>query len=319
MYEWSMGSAINNAGVNSRLYSQYLVVKQILDYCLEHQIKHVFFGGDWFHTFNTISAITLHWSIKSLQLLTDNQIQVYINDGNHDHATRSGQYTSLTAFERPYCYVSQDRSFDVGVLKVKMIGYKENRDALLMNIEHEHIDMLFLHQGVSGEPMPSGFVIPDEILKPNDIPSNTICWTGHYHNHKQITPNLTIIGSPLQLVWSDTSQTRGWIDYNTDTGEMLHIESVAPKFLNNPDPSVDVKGHFVRVPPGVEVDKSAAFVQVLTEEEVPVTIHSLELPTDLSPVALTRKYAEHAKLNDNLTAIGIALAEGNYAPRYTGD
>ena len=319
MYEWSMGSAINNAGVNSRLYSQYLVVKQILDYCLEHQIKHVFFGGDWFHTFNTISAITLHWSIKSLQLLTDNQIQVYINDGNHDHATRSGQYTSLTAFERPYCYVSQDRSFDVGGLKVKMVGYKENRDALLMNIEHEHVDMLFLHQGVSGEPMLSGFVIPNEILRPSDIPSDTICWTGHYHNHKIISPNLTIVGAPLQHTWGDAGQTRGWIDYNTDTGEMLHIESKAPKFLNNPEPGTDVTGHFVRTTCSTKEHEKAAYIQVLTEEEVPVTIHNLELPTDLSPVALTRKYAEHAKLNDNLTAIGISLAEGSYETGHTGD
>jgi DNA repair exonuclease SbcCD nuclease subunit len=312
MHEWTLGATINKFGINSRLYSQYLVVDQILTYCLEHNIQHIFFGGDWFHTFNNLSAITVHWAVRAVQLLTDNNIQVYLNDGNHDHANKSGTYTSLTMFQRPYCYVNAGYVFDVCGLKVKMIGYKEDRDVLLREIEHEHVDLLFLHQGVSGEPMPSGFVIPNEILKADDIPTDTVCWTGHYHNHKRISNNLTIIGAATQLTWGDAGQVRGWLDYDTDTGKLIHVESEAPKFFNEPPIDIDVAGHFVRTKAGVMVDDKAAYIQVLPDAEEPVTIHDMKLPEDMSPLALVKQYASHAKLDTDLTATGVALVKGEY-------
>jgi DNA repair exonuclease SbcCD nuclease subunit len=78
-------------------------------------------------------------------------------------------------------------------------------------------------------------------------------FSGHYHPHMQVTDKATVVGSPLQLNWADEGDTRGFIVYDTDTGEQEFHEIDAPKFVSLDidtfcgDWCVAVAGNFVRV------------------------------------------------------------------------
>ncbi|KKK65167.1 hypothetical protein LCGC14_2976870, partial [marine sediment metagenome] len=114
----------------------------------------------------------------------------------------------------------------------------------------------FMHQGISNVPMGSGFLI-NEILTLDMIPDEIKhVYTGHYHKHTKVSDNATIIGSTMQLNWSDEGDTKGFLIVDTETGKIEQIESNAPRFVTydmitalRPDRkrSVLVEGNFVRV------------------------------------------------------------------------
>ena len=79
-------------------------------------------------------------------------------------------------------------------------------------------------------PMGSGFLI-NEILTLDMIPNHVKnVYLGHYHSHKR-HGKATIIGTPLQLNWSDAGDTKGFLIIDTDTGECEQIETDAPRFI----------------------------------------------------------------------------------------
>jgi DNA repair exonuclease SbcCD nuclease subunit len=89
----------------------------------------------------------------------------------------------------------------------------------------------FMHQGIAGVPMGSGFLI-NEAFSLDMVPDYVDqVFTGHYHKHSSPSDKVTVIGSTLQLTWADEGDKRGFIIYDTGTGEIEHIESVAPKFI----------------------------------------------------------------------------------------
>ena len=90
----------------------------------------------------------------------------------------------------------------------------------------------FMHAGIDGVPMKSGFV-PGSAFNTTMIPDRVEhVFAGHYHGHVKVTDKATVIGSPLQLNWADAGDDRGFIVYDTDTGEQEFIEIDAPRFMN---------------------------------------------------------------------------------------
>ena len=49
-------------------------------------------------------------------------------------------------------------------------------------------------------------------------------YSGHFH-HKQVKGNITYLGSPFQITFSDLGVTKGFHVFDTETREMLFIEN----------------------------------------------------------------------------------------------
>ena len=59
-------SSTDNSGVNSRLQACLNVVKQIDLYAIKHDIKHIVFGGDLFHTRPAVDTLTYNLTMGAL-------------------------------------------------------------------------------------------------------------------------------------------------------------------------------------------------------------------------------------------------------------
>ena len=254
--EWTYGSTLVD-GKNSRLLAQADVLKQIREYCVAEDIRSVFFCGDLFHTHSKVSAAVLHVAYEEFKAFEAADIYVTFLVGNHDMSDRAGKVHTLDFLSllgqvvRPNEGVIQDGGSKTGPAYY-YYSYTEDREALLNFLKFcDRPGYLFLHQGVRDVPMGSGFVIPNEILSAEDIPSNIImAFTGHYHSHRRVSANLCIVGSPMQHDWGDTGEDRGWL--LVDGKNVTLIPSKAPCFLeispeeamSNPE---NMTGNYVRI------------------------------------------------------------------------
>lgn len=255
LYEWTYGATYIN-GMNSRLLAQANVLNQIKTYCLENNIWQIVFCGDLFHTHAKVTAPVLKVAYECFQSMAVLGLELTFLVGNHDFGNKTGSIHMLEFLKTLGCVIDRsargcviDRSA-IGTDLFSLISYTEDAEELkdfISNTPKGHY--LFMHQGVSGVPLGSGFVIPNEILNPADIPSGVLAFTGHYHSHKKVSPNLYVVGSPMQHDWSDAGEVRGWLD--VDGLSVTQIESVAPKFVKlNPGnvfTAKDLTNNYVRV------------------------------------------------------------------------
>lgn len=114
------------------------------------------------------------------------------------------------------------------------LSYTENlkklEDFLLTAEDRKGI--IFMHQGVSGTPMGSGFVL-NELLNASMIPLDTrMTFTGHYHERKIVSPNLQVVGNLNHLTWGDAGSVKGFLDVEvSETGvSVTQIPTKAPYF-----------------------------------------------------------------------------------------
>jgi hypothetical protein len=231
-----------------------MALGQILNYVEDHDVRHIYFGGDWFHTPGNIptqaAVATAKWlgDLKERRPQTEMKLLV----GNHDMANRKGDIHAQV-FHDTNTVVKPGETIhwiDDG-LEVFGLGYTNDPDVIKQFLEYAHNQgggMLLMHQGVRGVPLSSGWVL-DEALTPEMIPDNCRAFTGHYHYHQAVTPNLTVIGNLTAQNWNDIDQDKGFVVWDDDTNELEFIEIVAPKFItydHQEDHISKVAGNFVR-------------------------------------------------------------------------
>jgi len=235
--------------MNSRLAAQYAAAQEMVKYASEHNIKYAYFLGDLFHTHGQIPTQALWCATQMFRALRDNGTYVRSLFGNHDMSNRTGGRYSAISFIRHYNDENpgkpgSPRFFKSGTdnqefawwddLRVMGLSYTDNEDTLKRFFDEVHNVkekvMVLLHQGVAGVPLSSGFLL-DERLTPAMIPDNAMAFTGHYHFHRRVSPNLTVVGNLAALNWNDIDQTKGWVVFDDETGEIEQIpQTKAPEF-----------------------------------------------------------------------------------------
>ena len=56
LHPFLYGSSTTETGYNSRLWSQWLVIQEMIQDAVDRGVKHAYFGGDLFHVHGTISV-----------------------------------------------------------------------------------------------------------------------------------------------------------------------------------------------------------------------------------------------------------------------
>jgi DNA repair exonuclease SbcCD nuclease subunit len=230
LHNWANAPEVD--GMNSRLRDQARVMDQVALYCEHNTVDHIVFGGDLFHTHGKIHESILKVASEGIQnILELSQVNIRILVGNHDTSNKNVAVHSLhwlNAIEG--VKVIDDITHDKLYKEFSYLPYTEDKDKIIEFFEYAN-PICFMHQGIAGVPMGSGFLI-DEVLSLDMIPDHVDqVFTGHYHKHSNPSDKVTVIGSALQLNWADMGDKRGFLVYDTQTGEVEHIESVAPKFV----------------------------------------------------------------------------------------
>jgi DNA repair exonuclease SbcCD nuclease subunit len=262
--------------MNSRLLDGAGIFYQMVKYLLEKPVDEIVFCGDLFHTHGKLNADVLKVAFNGfdhLGLVHNKPSHITALVGNHDTSDMTMKTHGLHWLEA--CGVNiidapVHNRFNGLPSSLSFLPYTEDKEAIKKFFD-KCGDFCFLHQGIANVPMGSGFVI-NEILTADMIPDHVKhVFTGHYHQHNRVSDTLTIVGSPMQLTWADEGDKRGFIVYDTNTGEIEHIESTTPKFVTIDWNDIfqttideEVKGNFVRVK-GVSVADAEAVRKEITE------------------------------------------------------
>lgn len=258
---WAYGAEVMENGMNSRLYRQHMAIRDMVEDAADQGVKYAYFFGDLFHVHGMIQTQALTVAADLFQALEDFEIKIRAIPGNHDMATREGRFHALQFLPTRAIL---GRWEDDGLL-VRALPYTEDQAVLDAFLEESAKEggMLMLHQGVQGVPLASGYVL-DEKLTPEMIPSNCRAFTGHYHFHRAVSPNLTVVGNLVPLTWGDIDQSKGWVIWDDQTGALeQRVQSSSPGFITwNYEQDLNlVSGNFVRYTTPVavkEMDKIRA-------------------------------------------------------------
>ena len=331
------------ANFKSRLDEQKEFMYYLASYARDNNIKHVFNCGDTFHLANKVDTEVLFSANQALAEISAATKQPVISiTGNHDSKQIGTLIHNISASATQWscnitiCKPIESRDFYLQINSYKdrenctptpfswfAIPYTTNKDFLRLEFRKveafKHPCFVFMHQGVSSVPMGSGFVI-DEIFDPKMIPDNVIhAFTGHYHSHKKVAPNLTVVGSPMQHTKADEGEDKGFLVVDGETGEYERVlNEISPKFktfswdyvkcFSQMDQAELAKEVFnsmievVDVPHNVNVDDTRSLltrmgaysIEFSREEQIPIKLESnvkgfnldqlvVEISKDLTP------------------------------------
>jgi DNA repair exonuclease SbcCD nuclease subunit len=298
-HPWAYGSHITDEGINSRLAAQAAAADEMINDAVEEGVKHAYFCGDLFHTHGNVPTQALMVAANMFQKLRNQGISVRAIPGNHDQYDRQGAIHGLQFLpesERIGHWVDEG-------LDVRSLPYTDD-DEVLKRFLGEAGDgdgsMLLLHQGVSGIPLSSGYVL-DERLTADMIPDNCRAFTGHYHFHKAVTPKLTVVGNLTPLGWGDIDQEKGWLIWD-DAGTYFEqkIQTTSPEFVTYHDVMGDmtqVVGRFVRYSKAIYYSEQPA----VRERLIKAGALSVEFPT-----MKVEKSQDNIRTGEGITAEHIA-------------
>lgn len=329
LHNWPYGSTLVD-GMNSRLLDGYKVMKQIAHYINDNPVDACVFGGDLFHTHGKIDSAVLKVAYNGLNMISQHLKQphdMYVIVGNHDTSDKSMRVHNLHWVEALGVNVMDKpchNTFNGLPEELSFLPYTEDKQVMerfFQAAAEKGGTTCFMHQGIAEVPMGSGFLI-NELFTLDMIPEGVKhVYTGHYHTHNKVSDKATVIGSTMQLNWSDEGDTKGFLIVDTETGEIKQIESDAPKFItvDMNDGScgfargMQVENNFIRVKNYDEKDKeeiremfsgSTRSVEFVQEQVDAIRLGVPSTPDGFNLPALVADYEKDQEVSDERSAVG---------------
>ena len=208
---------------------------EIIPYAVEHGIKTILTCGDVFDRRKFTSNIILHkWKLRVFNVLRDAGIQFITLVGNHDIPwanTLTPNTIDLTLSEYDnITVVTEPSEMELGVLKVLMVPWmcSENEERAIEAIKTTNCTIAFGHFDIIGCEMYRGQAATEGLDTELFKRFETV-FSGHYHT-KSTTGNIKYLGTPYEMTWIDSGDPKGFYEFDTDTSDLLFIESKAKLF-----------------------------------------------------------------------------------------
>jgi DNA repair exonuclease SbcCD nuclease subunit len=200
--------------------------KTFFPYLEKHNITTVIQLGDLFDRRKYISFQTLALCRKYFfDKLRDKEIQFYTLLGNHDIAFRNTlevnspqlllkEYPNITVFDKP-------TSFE----EIDIIPWicKDNEQEIMQFIKDSTNEVCMGHFELSGFEMDRGNIC-HEGMDPKILSRYDMVFSGHFH-HKSTKGNITYVGTPGEMTWSDYNDERGFHIFDTKTRELEFVDN----------------------------------------------------------------------------------------------
>lgn len=199
-------------------------------YLKENNISTVIQLGDLFDRRKYINFMSLHRSRGYLfDKLSEHNIDFHVFPGNHDTFYKStndvnsinlllGEYENIKTYMEP-------TEVDFDGLKLAMIPWicPENYEQCVNFMNETSAQILLGHFEIAGFEMYRGSVcehgLSAELFRRFDE-----VYSGHFHT-KSSRGNITYVGTPYELTWSDWNDPKGFHILDTETRELTFIEN----------------------------------------------------------------------------------------------
>jgi len=276
LHPWAYGSHVTDEGINSRLSAQAKTADEMIEDAVNSGVTTAYFCGDLFHTHGNVPTQALKVACDMFTKIRNQGIAIRAMPGNHDQYDRQGSIHGLQFLpesERIGSWVDEGQ-------RVLALPYTDSDEVLKRFLGDAAVagesTLLMLHQGVSGVPLSSGYVL-DERLTSDMIPDNCRAFTGHYHFFRAVTPKLTVVGNLTPLGWGDVDQEKGWLIWDRETGALEQkIQTASPEFVTHSGgDTTQIVGRFVRHSTAVHYSEQPAIREKLIKEGA----LSVEFPT----------------------------------------
>lgn len=204
-----------------------------LPYLIENDITHVLHLGDLMDRRKYVNYVTLK-NIKDnfIRPLLSNGITTDVIVGNHD--TYYKNTNSVNGINELFSGIAPmgfnihwDKPIELEFdgCKIMMCPWicDENYDECMEAIDKTDAQILLGHFEIVGFEMYRG-TVSDHGHKPDLFSKFDLVCSGHFH-HKSTHKNISYLGSPYQMTWSDYGDKRGFHILDTDTREIEFIEN----------------------------------------------------------------------------------------------
>ena len=197
-------------------------------YLKEHNINTIFQMGDLFDRRKFINFNSLYLSRRYFfNICKENNITLHTLIGNHDVAFKNtlevnspqlvvGDYDNIIVYKE-FATVEFDG------LPIDVVPWicDDNEVEIFNHIKKSKSEVCFGHFEIAGFEMDRGNVCDIGIDK-KSFSKYDIVLSGHFH-HKSSDGNITYVGTPYEMTWSDYMDTKGFHVFDTETREMEFI------------------------------------------------------------------------------------------------
>ena len=209
-------------------YFQRFYEEIFFPYLKEHNITTIFQMGDLFDRRKFINFNSLYLSRKYFfDICKTNNITLHTLIGNHDVAfknTLEVNSPSLVISDYNNIVVYKDfASVDFDGLAVDVVPWlcDDNESKIFKQIKDSKSEICFGHFEISGFEMDKGNLCEIGIDK-KSLAKYDIVLSGHFH-HKSSDKNITYVGTPYEMTWSDYKDPKGFHVFDTETRELEFI------------------------------------------------------------------------------------------------
>lgn len=209
-------------------YFQRFYEEIFFPYLKEHNITTIFQMGDLFDRRKFINFNSLYLARKYFfDVCKSNNITLHTLIGNHDVAfknTLEVNSPSLVVSDYSNIIVYTDfANVDFDGLAVDIVPWlcDDNESKIFKQIKNSKSEICFGHFEISGFEMDKGNVCEIGIDK-KSLAKYDIVLSGHFH-HKSSDKNITYVGTPYEMTWSDYKDPKGFHVFDTETREMEFV------------------------------------------------------------------------------------------------
>jgi len=197
---------------------------------IEEGISTVLILGDTFENRKTVNFNTLHRAKRMFfDVLSKNKIEVYMLVGNHDSYFKNTiEVNSPSLLLKEYSninVIAEPTTIIIDGVPVCMMPWicPENEAESIAELQLTESKYCMGHFEIAGFAMHRGME-SEEGRNPASFSKFDKVFSGHYH-HKSTKGNITYLGNPVQLTWSDHDDTRGFHLFDLDSGELEFVKN----------------------------------------------------------------------------------------------
>lgn len=199
-------------------------------YLIKHNIKQVFQLGDLFDRRKFINYSSLFFCRKYFfDHLKENGIELHTLIGNHDIYYRNTLAVNspelvLKDYDNIKVY-SESATVDVDGISIDVIPWicSDNEERIFDFIKNSKSEICFGHFEIDGFAMDRGNIHHGGLDR-KELKRYDIVLSGHFH-HKSSSDNITYVGTPYEMTWSDYNDPRGFHVLDTNTRELEFVSN----------------------------------------------------------------------------------------------
>lgn len=220
--------SVRNDSALFSLYFEKFYSNVFFPYLEKHNIKRVMHLGDLFDRRKFINFQRLHDARRFLfEPLRKYQVDVLI--GNHDTSLKASnsinspdlllnEYANITRYSEPTV-------ISIEGTEIALIPWicADNKQQTMQLLETTSAQIVMGHLELKGFEMYRGSPT-NHGENPSMFENFDMVMSGHFH-HRSTNGNITYLGSPYEMTWSDYMDPRGFHIFDTDTRQLTFIEN----------------------------------------------------------------------------------------------